>query len=845
MMVMVVISSHRTTNYSCRCNLLISFFCSINVTGFKNGRTQNEAYYNYRKPPPPRRVQVTGGQESEGCWDIGVLFSQQCQVSEDWCRYLRKLFIERKVTFVPVEDLDVAKDERVAEAVRAKSQLLLLGPDFNRWAQRSTTGILEQILNPRKILALFLALTEVDVSETFKRLPQWRIKMEVESNSEEFAKKVFHSAHRIITEDTFIPNNNNNFKAKMPEWKIHPERTSFSSLRNGEEINVFATEAVAKVKIFDKTRDGGETEIQCEIRKEMTSMHVALKFPRFSPFFNSGFAEDEDGKYLSLEIAFESQRSIRAEKAVFIASPLNESLKNIWQALPTFEPNVDKERYDAQLADFISNDSSPEKLLLNWSRENKMEKTEKAVLSVMISRRDESSVSLRGSQNSREMQKVLKTAMTADPNLDKERCDAHLADLVLDAAKVEKESYVEKTLKWARENKMEKTEKAILSVGKKPPPRDESLLRVQRSVQKQKSDYPYLPMQRVLKAGAMNDEQDNDDEAKKSASLEINNKPQSRQEIIRSINDLSSEHNSSEGLFRVKDNSTPEAIEEKEEDDDDDNDDEEDDTDDDIPDLNIVGFNPSNHDDLTTANSSASPSSSELSLFESCQAELIELQEQFKQEMLSLREVEEKFEAWKSRPEVNKLKGKRKEDLEKMRQEWLRLQQLAQERSKKESQIWQLFKGLTGLTRIRKKTLSNSSSSAPNNSNNNTTNSDPVDAPAPMLETPSSSSSSTERQRRKSHQERPSRSIKPLPRVASHVGTFASPPASSSSIKSKSVFYDENYDVPRQLSASTAAVMMPVTPPRRVDSLPKTAEEDEREDDDDDRRREEIYQNMS
>ncbi len=39
------------------------------------------------------------------------------------------------------------------------------------------------------------------------------------------------------------------------------------------------------------------------------------------------------------------------------------------------------------------------------------------------------------------------------------------------------------------------------------------------------------------------------------------------------------------------------------------------------------------------------------SMFESCQAELIEMQKQFKKELLTLKEVEEKFEEWKTRPE--------------------------------------------------------------------------------------------------------------------------------------------------------------------------------------------------
>lgn len=47
------------------------------------------------------------------------------------------------------------------------------------------------------------------------------------------------------------------------------------------------------------------------------------------------------------------------------------------------------------------------------------------------------------------------------------------------------------------------------------------------------------------------------------------------------------------------------------------------------------------------------PTGSHSTLFESCQSELIDLQEQFKKELLSMKEVEEKFEAWKRRPELS------------------------------------------------------------------------------------------------------------------------------------------------------------------------------------------------
>ena len=53
--------------------------------------------------------------------------------------------------------------------------------------------------------------------------------------------------------------------------------------------------------------------------------------------------------------------------------------------------------------------------------------------------------------------------------------------------------------------------------------------------------------------------------------------------------------------------------------------------------------------------------------FESCQAELIDLQTQFKRDMLSLSDVETKFEAWKRRHAANSLgRAKRAEELDNM-----------------------------------------------------------------------------------------------------------------------------------------------------------------------------------
>ncbi len=41
-----------------------------------------------------------------------------------------------------------------------------------------------------------------------------------------------------------------------------------------------------------------------------------------------------------------------------------------------------------------------------------------------------------------------------------------------------------------------------------------------------------------------------------------------------------------------------------------------------------------------------------MTLFESYQAELIDLQDKFKNDLLTLKEVEDKFEEWKKRPEL-------------------------------------------------------------------------------------------------------------------------------------------------------------------------------------------------
>ncbi len=80
--------------------------------------------------------------------------------------------------------------------------------------------------------------------------------------------------------------------------------------------------------------------------------------------------------------------------------------------------------------------------------------------------------------------------------------------------------------------------------------------------------------------------------------------------------------------------------------------------------------------------------------FESCQRELVELQEQFKRDVLTLREVEERFERWKRRADVGKAHGRRQVELQTMRTEWARLQQLAAERTSTESRVWAAFRGL-------------------------------------------------------------------------------------------------------------------------------------------------------
>ena len=91
-----------------------------------------------------------------------------------------------------------------------------------------------------------------------------------------------------------------------------------------------------------------------------------------------------------------------------------------------------------------------------------------------------------------------------------------------------------------------------------------------------------------------------------------------------------------------------------------------------LPDLN--GFSPSSCDPGPKIDQRQMGDN--LGTFESCQSELIDLQMQFKQDMLSLDEVEGKFEAWKRKHESNSLaKTKRAEELETMRDEWLTVQQ--------------------------------------------------------------------------------------------------------------------------------------------------------------------------
>jgi len=97
------------------------------------------------------------------------------------------------------------------------------------------------------------------------------------------------------------------------------------------------------------------------------------------------------------------------------------------------------------------------------------------------------------------------------------------------------------------------------------------------------------------------------------------------------------------------------------------------------------------------------------------QAELIDLQEAFKREMLSLSEVEEKFERWKRRPELDAAVEKRSAQLDGMREEWSRLQTLADQRTSKERQVWGTLRGVlsgVGAKARRRKTASGSSANS-------------------------------------------------------------------------------------------------------------------------------------
>ena len=98
-------------------------------------------------------------------------------------------------------------------------------------------------------------------------------------------------------------------------------------------------------------------------------------------------------------------------------------------------------------------------------------------------------------------------------------------------------------------------------------------------------------------------------------------------------------------------------------------------------------------------------------LFESFQHELIDLQEQFKRDVLSLHEVESKFTAWQRRPELPAAEERRRRELEGMRAEWSRLQRLAALRTRKETQLWGRIRGLTRRMRRKEGSTSQSTSS--------------------------------------------------------------------------------------------------------------------------------------
>ena len=702
--------------------------------------------------------------------DVVVVFLGCCNVSADWCRYFKRLFANAVGAFdgAIVETLfdndDGNKDAtRVADAA---AQILILGPDLLKWRRSDRDGdLLEQLLKPKRLLTLLLGVEELEARPAFPSCP-FR-SLGVEGNSAQFARRVFD-----ITLDTLKrhPNPQNASPAKASSFRVIPD--SVSVLDKDRGFFVVADGGIKDVEIAPSQL------VQSRFEVDAFCWRVNLvEASRWKP----------EGETLQVQVGFEAHRSKRDE-AVRLHPPrrdLSRLLRPTFAVLEEFDEKAISEesrrRIDAKLLHFVRDSLQGKE---DEEEEESGNDQDKAFEEVLQRCRENDFHTLLAALSPLRSpsQKPPRPPPRLKPN---EAVTTKLADVESDAKKVDADYLVPKS---STSNYLPMHSSPSLAPKAAIKDHDEHSLSSSASSSSSSEGNFATPAKKMNTENKLV-------KSELSGSAYSTPRPQSRQEIIKSIRDLSQPSSkSAEGggsdngfVAWAQENVTHETTEEEEEDEDV---------------LDMVGFR---HEDVVSPSKKAtSESSTASSHFESCQEELIELQEQFKKDLISLQEVEEKFESWKRRPEIHRLRFQRQEELEQMRDEWLRLQQLAEDRNKKESHVWQLLRG--GLTRIRRKTLNGTDSPNLSGAEANTT-------------VIVSTTTKSEKQRRRSHCDRSAKAKPPalLPRVASHAGTFTSTSSSSSNPTSKSIFYDfseEDYAVPRQLSPSA-----PLTPPKRVDSL--------------------------
>ncbi len=128
--------------------------------------------------------------------------------------------------------------------------------------------------------------------------------------------------------------------------------------------------------------------------------------------------------------------------------------------------------------------------------------------------------------------------------------------------------------------------------------------------------------------------------------------------------------------------------------------------------LSIVnGFAPTfiDYENVRSPTEKIPEESEEWTIYEKTQAELVEIQTRFKAGEVSLSEVEERFAAWKSSPEVAKAENTNKLEVDAMKREWEAIQdelRSAAKESGDNNNMWDFIKGSLRRNKNRKKSTS-------------------------------------------------------------------------------------------------------------------------------------------